>query len=165
MPDYPAEQRALDVTHPSGPSNPESDVIAAITALEREPWWTAYESAAERGFAQTDGHGVLQQLMPPHLPSGPRDIDFGLRIGQADAAEFAQIAARFQAAFDQMKATFVRMAEQINAAMPAMREALDALSPTRPVPQTIQQRALPRPSSTPPMWANDPTRTNRRRNG
>lgn len=29
---------------------------------------------------------------------------------------------------------------------------------------TTQERALPRPSSTPPMWAVDPTRSNRRRN-
>lgn len=31
------------------------------------------------------------------------------------------------------------------------------------VEETRQQRALPRPSSTPPMWANDPTRNRRRR--
>ncbi|MBM4711076.1 hypothetical protein GS928_25085 [Rhodococcus hoagii] len=33
-----------------------------------------------------------------------------------------------------------------------------------PTPETPQQRALPRPSTTPPMWAVDPTRTRRRRN-
>ncbi|KXF56160.1 hypothetical protein AXA44_02700 [Rhodococcus sp. SC4] len=33
-----------------------------------------------------------------------------------------------------------------------------------PEPETPQQRALPRPSHTPPMWANNPTRQNRRRN-
>lgn len=32
------------------------------------------------------------------------------------------------------------------------------------VPSTPQERALPRPSSTPPMWAVDPTRSRRRRN-
>lgn len=32
-----------------------------------------------------------------------------------------------------------------------------------PDPRTSQQRALPRPSSTPPMWANDPTRSRRNR--
>lgn len=32
-----------------------------------------------------------------------------------------------------------------------------------PVPETVQQRALPRPSTTPPMWAVDPTRTRRHR--
>lgn len=31
-------------------------------------------------------------------------------------------------------------------------------------PSTPQERALPRPSSTPPMWAVDPTRSRRRRN-
>ncbi|NKS62386.1 hypothetical protein GS493_05800 [Rhodococcus hoagii] len=35
---------------------------------------------------------------------------------------------------------------------------------TFPAPRTPQERALPRPSHTPPMWANDPTRTRRRRN-
>lgn len=32
------------------------------------------------------------------------------------------------------------------------------------VPSTPQERALPRPSSTPPMWAVDPSRSRRRRN-
>lgn len=32
-------------------------------------------------------------------------------------------------------------------------------------PETLQQRALPRPSHTPPMWAPDPARTRRSRNG
>ncbi|MFC7450531.1 hypothetical protein [Rhodococcus daqingensis] len=31
-------------------------------------------------------------------------------------------------------------------------------------PETPQQRALPRPSHTPPMWAHNPTRSRRRRN-
>lgn len=33
-----------------------------------------------------------------------------------------------------------------------------------PAAETPQQRALPRPSTTPPMWANDPARTRRNRN-
>ncbi|MFF2026580.1 hypothetical protein [Rhodococcus koreensis] len=36
--------------------------------------------------------------------------------------------------------------------------------PGDPVPEMPQQQALPRPSHTPPMWANNPTRQNRRRN-
>ncbi|NKR30669.1 hypothetical protein GS538_11870 [Rhodococcus hoagii] len=35
---------------------------------------------------------------------------------------------------------------------------------TVPAPETPQQRALPRPSHTPPMWAVQPNRRNRRRN-
>ncbi len=33
-----------------------------------------------------------------------------------------------------------------------------------PDTRTPKERALPRPSTTPPMWANDPTRTRRQRN-
>lgn len=38
------------------------------------------------------------------------------------------------------------------------------IAPVPEVPSTPQERALPRPSSTPPMWAVDPTHSRRRRN-
>lgn len=38
---------------------------------------------------------------------------------------------------------------------------VDAITPDEP--NTPQQRALPRPTSTPPMWANNPTKTRRKR--
>lgn len=36
--------------------------------------------------------------------------------------------------------------------------------PAHPPPETPQERALPRPATRPPMWANDPARTRRGRN-
>ncbi|NKU63877.1 hypothetical protein GS891_12210 [Rhodococcus hoagii] len=53
---------------------------------------------------------------------------------------------------------------------PAMLESLlpdelwAAAVDNETAPETPQQRALPRPSTTPPMWAVQPNRRNRRRN-
>ncbi|RRQ26296.1 hypothetical protein DK926_18795 [Rhodococcus sp. Eu-32] len=43
----------------------------------------------------------------------------------------------------------------------ALRGLPFAHSTDEPEPQTTQQRALPKPSTTPPMWANDPARSRR----
>lgn len=42
-------------------------------------------------------------------------------------------------------------------------ESVDALTPDDQRPHPLHP-AIPRPSHTPPMWANNPTRTHRRRN-
>jgi hypothetical protein len=60
--------------------------------------------------------------------------------------------------------------DEIDALVDELRMGVEQWLPGDPAPRpepdtrTPQERALPRPSTTPPMWANDPTRTRRRRN-
>jgi hypothetical protein len=71
----------------------------------------------------------------------------------------------------EMQSALFDVGEQFEGAMRqalgSFREAIRAVEPeVEPEPQTPQQRALPRPSTTPPMWAVAPERSRRsRRNG
>ncbi|NKU54975.1 hypothetical protein GS881_15620 [Rhodococcus hoagii] len=76
-------------------------------------------------------------------------------------ADLGRVAMRVQDAIQMAAATYSRgpsqthwLSDEVWAA--AVDDELE--------PETPQQRALPRPSTTPPMWAVQPNRRNRRRN-
>lgn len=77
----------------------------------------------------------------------------------------------FEAAWERMRDIVTDVSRQISvtfelvgvAARAAQAALFGAFPATPPAPETPQARALPRPAKTPPMWANDPTRSRRKR--
>lgn len=78
-------------------------------------------------------------------------IDIGPRLGEAVVS--------FQAHMTEFSESITTAMESVSATFSGIASHLDLEPDTR----TPQQRALPRPSTTPPMWANDVTRSRRPR--
>ncbi|RPA65787.1 hypothetical protein EF294_03360 [Gordonia oryzae] len=71
------------------------------------------------------------------------------RIGPSYAELFHRASEIFPEIFAELSVTF----QNLTAAVETSRERLGAWQEPSEEPQTPQQRALPRPSTTPPMWA------------
>lgn len=97
-------------------------------------------------------------------------------LGLPEVSEEIKIRARYRHAYEQIVSQVVpvwkRLCFDLAAAFEPFAIAASRWTiadpggkdPFQPEPdRTPQQRALPRPASTPPMWANNPTKTRRKR--
>ena len=144
--------------------NPEDDVIDRIDELVTEslakPWdqISGYDNDINQescGHCGRAWHGLPLGVCPGATFIGPRRPT-GAPWQVPDLADV----------FD--PEPWRVLGDTARRAMEAISESIGVLQVTRwlapdePEPPTPQQRALPRPSSTPPMWAHQPNQRRRR---
>lgn len=126
--------------------------LADARAREAERFRNAIRTSPLRGARAT----LLNADMQPLGTLQPLGFTIDPNPASEEAAEaWGRTCHALAGATQQITVTF-------EAAGEAAREPVQALTDAPGPDATPQERALPRPSKKPPMWANDPTRSRRR---
>lgn len=147
-------------------TRPEQSVIDDIDALVDEQLQQTrtgydYNVGEERCRCGRDWHGLPSGGCPGSCVEGPV-AENPQRIGVVDMhldLSFRGIEERIRTSMNALAELFASSAEEMCASMRGF--AASVAIPNDLEPETPQQRALPRPSTTPPMWADNPGRTRR----